>query len=618
MAGAAWRGDLSAMTILRLAPARAAACIAAACFLLVMASSAHAAVFCVKDPACPAGGFALDTPEEAFQAADADWLEDTIRLGAADYTTFGFSTAKPVDIVGAGINKTIITDTDGGSVIKLDNAASSVTGLTALPIEPNSQGVLLNSGADATDVSVVAPDSTTGVHAFVVGAPGSVLQGIGVDVPDGDASTGVTAAGSAWVRDARISAGIGLDGALSVRRAVIRANIGILERGYSMSAANVLITRHPHSTSNDFTAIEVMNFAGTDPQVTAANLTVDGGGIGTAIDVESKTSGTASAIVKGAVIRGVAEPIHRAGLTLPDTANVDISYSSYDGTKVTSTGAGSLTQGLGNHTNNPDPRFVDPAHLDYRLRHDSPLIDAGRPVATLGEENPDLAGHDRVRDSDGNGSAIRDIGAYEYQRLAPTAAFGASSQSALVNAPIAFDGSTSVDPDGDPLELKWDFGDGGTASGATASHSYAAPGSFPVTLTATDPTGLSSTATHAADVAPAPQQPQDPQGSQTPPAPRVTLAAPRCAPTLSEAACKRFRASRRTWSKLTGTVRNAARVRVTIARRGAKPRTITATVKGGRWAVRIGTLRPGATTFTARALAGDGRTAKASRRVRLR
>ena len=172
---------------------------------------------------------------------------------------------------------------------------------------------------------------------------------------------------------------------------------------------------------------------------------------------------------------------------------------------MNSIGDGSLTQGPGNHTDNPDPRFIDAAHLDYRLRHDSPLIDAGRPTAFLGEENPDLAGHDRVRDSDGNGSAIRDIGAYEYQRLAPTAAFGVSPQQALLGEPTAFDASASVDPDGDPLELNWDFGDGGTASGPNAAHTFGAPGSFPVKLTVVDPTGLSAEATHAAEVVARPQ-----------------------------------------------------------------------------------------------------------------
>jgi PKD repeat protein len=52
--------------------------------------------------------------------------------------------------------------------------------------------------------------------------------------------------------------------------------------------------------------------------------------------------------------------------------------------------------------------------------------------------------------------------------------------------PIAFDGSGSSDPDGNALTYAWDFGDGGTASSALASHTYVAAGSYLVTLTVTD------------------------------------------------------------------------------------------------------------------------------------
>ncbi len=143
--------------------------------------------------------------------------------------------------------------------------------------------------------------------------------------------------------------------------------------------------------------------------------------------------------------------------------------------------------------------------MDYRLRHDSPLLDVGRPSPILGEENPDLAGNERVRDSDGNGSAIRDIGAYEYQRLAPTAEFSVSPLPALLGDPTGFDGSGSIDPDGDPLTYAWAFGDGATGSGVKPAHVFGSAGSFPVTLEAIDPTGLSSTAAGTAEVAPRPQ-----------------------------------------------------------------------------------------------------------------
>jgi subtilisin family serine protease len=57
-----------------------------------------------------------------------------------------------------------------------------------------------------------------------------------------------------------------------------------------------------------------------------------------------------------------------------------------------------------------------------------------------------------------------------------------------------FDGSASYDPDGSVASYAWDFGDGATASGATAAHTYAAAGTYAVTLTVTDNLGATGAA----------------------------------------------------------------------------------------------------------------------------
>jgi len=68
--------------------------------------------------------------------------------------------------------------------------------------------------------------------------------------------------------------------------------------------------------------------------------------------------------------------------------------------------------------------------------------------------------------------------------------------------PINFSGAGSSDPNGDNLSFAWDFGDGGSASGSAASHTYGAAGNYLVTLTVTDDgvPPLSNSATTSASV----------------------------------------------------------------------------------------------------------------------
>ncbi len=84
--------------------------------------------------------------------------------------------------------------------------------------------------------------------------------------------------------------------------------------------------------------------------------------------------------------------------------------------------------------------------------------------------------------------------------ILPVASFTNSAS----NLALAVDASASTDPDGTIASYAWDFGDTGTATGVTASHTYAAAGTYTVTLTVTDnQSGVTST-TRSVTVAAAP------------------------------------------------------------------------------------------------------------------
>ena len=89
----------------------------------------------------------------------------------------------------------------------------------------------------------------------------------------------------------------------------------------------------------------------------------------------------------------------------------------------------------------------------------------------------------------------------------PTASFTATPASGQTPLTVAFDAAASADPDGSIASYSWNFGDGSSGTGVTASRTYVAAGTFTVVLTVTDNRGATARATRIMTVTAGPPPP---------------------------------------------------------------------------------------------------------------
>jgi PKD repeat protein len=73
--------------------------------------------------------------------------------------------------------------------------------------------------------------------------------------------------------------------------------------------------------------------------------------------------------------------------------------------------------------------------------------------------------------------------------------FTTTPSSPTQGQPVLFDATSSTDPNGQIVSYSWNFGDGATGSGRTASHAYTSARSYFVTLTVADAYGRAASAT---------------------------------------------------------------------------------------------------------------------------
>ncbi|MCO1582547.1 S8 family serine peptidase [Crossiella sp. SN42] len=148
-------------------------------------------------------------------------------------------------------------------------------------------------------------------------------------------------------------------------------------------------------------------------------------------------------------------------------------YSTLSGTSMAAphvAGAAGLLTANGNRATNRDgvravrQRLIDTANTDW-------TDDSG----------------DNVKEPLLDVSSTQDYPAGSADPGRPVAAFTASCSTS--NTTCSFDASSAKDPDGSITGYAWEFGDGGTGTGKTASHNYGKAAHYSVRLTVTDNDG---------------------------------------------------------------------------------------------------------------------------------
>jgi hypothetical protein len=480
------------------------------------AQPASAADFCVspENSCSPANTFTDIQP--ALDGASNTVGSDRVLIGAGSFLAPSggllYDGIQPgtVEIRGAGRDATTINEqpTIGSeSTLRLAHTGpgrSTVTGLTlTVASGPSNFGLWLISNTDARDVAVRAQDGVANARGVDLRGTSMLSRSL-VDVGTGSPGIegGVAPADDTRVEDSTV---IGRKGVLVegghgtvVRTKVVATDTALGANDSTLRADNVVVDMN-HAGGGSV-ALSAFGSGGVpDALIDARNVTIlgDSPGVNGASAFATGNEAIVNLVNSIVRVRGGAL-LRNAGSGAGDkAATINASNNDYraDGVSNFSNGNGTLTN---TSPRTDDPRFLgDPQLGDVRLRFDSPLIDAG--IAGTDEPADDYNADPRIVDGDGNGSAVRDIGAVEYQRRPPVVTAAAAPASALTGAPFDWS-ATASDPDGDPVALAWSWDDGGSAPGATASHAFASPGHHTGTATATDGSGATTTASAAVDV----------------------------------------------------------------------------------------------------------------------
>ena len=314
--------------------------------------------------------------QQAIAIADVVASPDTIHVaGSLAHAAAVDLSNSPIDLIGSGSGAggTAIDAGAGGLLVGAGSSAS------ALSVRSTGNAAVWLESASAIDhVAVVAAE--TGVRVDpIAGGQFATIRDSHVVAPNG-------------IVDDSGANGVN---AFQLERTTVEASrFGVFVLVANATVANSVI----RARTSGATGVMAHNVA----NIAVDGSTIDGGGSG-AFGVRTGEGTGATIVVRGSIVRGFGTDLFantvRAGYGLSVS---DSDYATRNGVSI-----GDLGGNL-----NADPHWVDAANGDYRLAAGSPLIDKGPPRAAAPGET-DRGGASRVTDGDGDGVAVRDIGAFE-------------------------------------------------------------------------------------------------------------------------------------------------------------------------------------------------------------
>lgn len=398
--------------------------------------------FCVNTTGCvPAQTYNENQLQMAIDAAAGPAGEDRVAIGSGIYDDGPYiaAAANQIELFGAGASATTLRKGFGNdqTVLTVPNVASTVrdvgielssgNNVTGLSIRNNATRVSVTetttatgnrteiafTGAGALVDSSVALDTAAGTTAVNATIPASTSE-LTLQNNDLRGATGVAYQTPMFTERNRITArfvGIAGAGPLEIDNAAIRMTGN---GGPNMAAVSVSSTQ---------TGLTPLN-----GNLDAQHLTAFGPGAGSGIVVGSGCDSSmanspplpASGLVRDTVVDGFLRDFLISGRTCldpvtmlnsPSFATLDVDYLIFDPATIVQNQPASVTAGPNNL--NVDPQLVDPGAGDLHLRQGSPAIDSGEPTPAAGNER-DVEGNPRVQDGNGDGTAVRDIGAFEH------------------------------------------------------------------------------------------------------------------------------------------------------------------------------------------------------------